>query len=74
MSGTKNTIGDLRDHLFAQLENLSDPQVPVDKERVKLLCQVSQNIINSAKVEVDFIKATQMDKSETRFFNQKQLS
>lgn len=51
----KNKIEDLRNHLFAALESLADKDNPMDLDRAKAICQVSQVIINSAKVEVDFI-------------------
>lgn len=54
----KNKIEDLRNHLFAALEGLGDADNPMDIERAKAIADVGQTIINSAKVEVDFIKAT----------------
>ena len=67
----KNTIQDLRNHLFAQLEELMDKDAPVDKERTKLLCSVSANIINSAKVEIEYMRINP-DKV-VKFFEQKQI-
>lgn len=54
----KNKIEDLRNHLFAALEALADPDNPMDIERARAISDVAQTIINSAKVEVDFVKAT----------------
>ena len=54
----KNKIEDLRDHLFATLEALRDTKNPMPIERAKAISDVAQTIINSAKVEVDFLKAT----------------
>jgi len=54
----KNKIEDLRNHLFATLEALSDSEKPMELERARTIAEVSQVIINSAKVEVDYIKAT----------------
>lgn len=54
----KNKIVDLRDHLFATLEALQDPDKPMDIERAKTIAQVAQVVVNSAKTEVDFVKAT----------------
>lgn len=54
----KNKIEDLRDHLFATLEALQDEDKPMELDRAKAIADVAQTIINSAKVEVDFIKAT----------------
>lgn len=52
------TIEDLRKHLFATLEGLQDKENPLDIDRAKAVSEVAQVIINSAKVEVDFAKAT----------------
>lgn len=54
----RNKIEDLRNHLFATLEALQDECNPMDIERAKAISDVAQTIINSAKVEVDFLKAT----------------
>lgn len=48
----KNKVEDLRNHLFATLEGLLDPEKPLDIERAKAVAQVSSVIIESAKVEV----------------------
>lgn len=53
----KNKIDDLRNHLFAAIEGLLDEDKPLDIDRAKAVADVAQVIINSAKVEVDFIKA-----------------
>lgn len=54
----KNRIEDLRNHLFATLEALQDEDQPMEIDRAKAVSEVAQTIINSAKVEVDFLKAT----------------
>jgi len=54
----RNKINDLRDHLFATLEALQDEKEPMDLDRARAIADVAQVIINSAKVEVDFLKAT----------------
>lgn len=54
----KNKIEDLRNHLFATIEGLLDPEKPMELDRAKVVADVAQTIINSAKVEVDFMKAT----------------
>lgn len=58
MSGTKNKIQDLRDHLFETLEDLKDKEAPLDIERAKAIANVAQAIIHSAKVEVDYLRVT----------------
>lgn len=52
----QNKIEDLRNHLFATLESLADNDKPMDLDRAKAIAEVSQVIINTAKVEIDFIK------------------
>lgn len=51
----KNKIEDLRNHLFATLEALQDDEKPMDLDRAKAIAEVSQVIINSAKVEIEFL-------------------
>ncbi len=62
----KNKIEDLRNHVFAQLERLGDEEKmknPIALERevkkAKAIQELAQVLVNSAKVEVDFIKATE---------------
>ena len=54
----KNKIQDLRDHLFATLEQLRDEEKPMDLARAKAIADVAQVIVNSATVEVRFMHAT----------------
>jgi hypothetical protein len=63
----KNKISDLRDHLFAALEGLSDEKNPMDIERAKAIALVSQTVINTAKLEVDMVKATDRLTASTFF-------
>ncbi len=58
MSGTKNKIEDLRNHLFETLEALKDEDKPMDIDRAKAIAGVAKEIIQSAKVEVDFLRVT----------------
>ncbi|HVW08376.1 MAG TPA: hypothetical protein VHC90_07325 [Bryobacteraceae bacterium] len=64
----KNTIKDLRDHLFETIEALKDPDKPMDIERAAAIADVAQTIINSAKVEVDLVKAVGGSPSRGNFF------
>jgi hypothetical protein len=59
----KNKIEDLRNHLFEALEALKDKENPMEIARAKAIADVATVIVNSAKVEVDFIKATGSDGS-----------
>jgi hypothetical protein len=54
----KNKIEDLRNHLFETLESLKDKEAPMELERAETIAKVAQVIVNSAKVEVDFLKHT----------------
>jgi hypothetical protein len=54
----QNKIDDLRNHLFATLEALRDKDEPMELERAKTIANVAQTIINSAKVECDYIELT----------------
>lgn len=54
----KNEIIDLRNHLFAALESLADPDKPMPIDRAQAIAEVAQVIVNSAKVEVDYLRFT----------------
>lgn len=54
----KNKIDDLRNHLFETLEALKDEDKPMDLARAKAVADVAKVIVESAKVEVDFLKVT----------------
>lgn len=58
----KNRIEDLRNHLFATIEALSDQDDPMELDRAKAISEVAQTIINSAKVEVEFLKVTDRER------------
>ncbi|MDQ5902672.1 MAG: hypothetical protein QG672_258 [Pseudomonadota bacterium] len=53
-----NKFEDLRNHLFATIEALLDEDKPMDIDRAKAVADVAQVMINSAKVEVEFMKTT----------------
>jgi hypothetical protein len=50
----KDKIQDLRNHLFETIEMLKEGDIDID--RAKAISEVAQVIINSAKVEVQFLK------------------
>jgi hypothetical protein len=58
----KNKIEDLRNHLFETIEALKDSDKPMPLDRAKAIADVAQVIINSAKVEVDFMRAVDASK------------
>lgn len=53
MNSTRN-ITHLREHLFNQLDMLCDTSKTVDMERTKMVCAVSEQIIDSARIEIQF--------------------
>lgn len=63
----KTKIEDLREHLFATLEALRDEDKPMDLARAKAISDVAQTVINSAKVEVEFLNAVG-GKGGSKFF------
>lgn len=54
----KNKIEDLRNHLFATIEALLDEENPMEIERARAVSDVAQVVINSAKVEVMYMRLT----------------
>jgi hypothetical protein len=64
----KNKIEDLRNHLFETLECLKDEDKPMDIDRAKAISGVAGAIIESAKVEVEFLKTIGADQSASGFF------
>jgi hypothetical protein len=70
----RNKINDLRNHLFEVIEMLKDDEpnsMTIDK--AETIAQVAQVIINTGKLETDYIKATDGRRTsyETQFLNQK---
>jgi hypothetical protein len=65
----RNKISDLRDHLFETLEALKDRDKPMDLDRARAISEVAQTVINSAKVEVDLLKAVSASSPGTAFFD-----
>lgn len=49
----QNKLSDLRNHLFETLEALKDKDEPMAVDRAKAIAEVSREIINSAKVELE---------------------
>jgi len=54
----KNKIGDLRNHLFEVLERLKDPdeKTPMTIDTAKAIVGVAETIIDSARVENEYIR------------------
>jgi hypothetical protein len=56
-----STITDMREHLMQTLAALRDRENPMDVDRARAVAQVASVLVDSAKVEVDYIKATSAD-------------
>ena len=56
----KDKIQDLRHHLFETIEMLKDKDM--DIATAKAIAEVGQVIVNTAKVEVSFIRATESNR------------
>lgn len=52
-----NTLEDLRSHLFETLKALREKEKPMDIDRAKAISEVAKTVIDSAKVEVDYLRA-----------------
>lgn len=63
----KTTINDLRDHLFETLEALKDEDNPMDINRARAVADVARQIIDTAKVEVEYLKVTGGTSTSSRF-------
>lgn len=61
----KNKLQDLRDHLFETIEALKDEDNPMDLKRAETIKNVAQTVINTGKLEVDFMRETGL--TPTRF-------
>ena len=59
----KNKIEDLRNHLFETLEALRNKEEPMELDRAQAVADVARVIVDSAKVEVAFLKVTGERKS-----------
>jgi ribosomal protein L17 len=69
----RNKLSDVRDHIFMALERLSDEtltndQVNVEVDKAKAISQLASTLIQSAKVEIDFINATGILESQSDLF------
>jgi len=58
MEQHKPGIDDLRKHLFDTLAALKDKTQPMDLDRAKAVADIGRVIVDSAKVEVQFLQVT----------------
>jgi len=73
----RNKINDLRNHLFEVIEMLKDEEPnSMTIEKAETIAQVAQVIINTGKLETDYIRATdgvRRTNYQTDFINQNLL-
>jgi hypothetical protein len=62
-----NKMTDLRNHLFATLEALQDQEKPMEIERARAIAEVGKVLVDSAKVEVMFLKVMDGEGQSTGF-------
>lgn len=56
-------MNELREHLMATLASLRDRENPMEPDRARAVAQVAGVLVDTARVEVDYIKATGQDRS-----------
>jgi hypothetical protein len=57
-------ITQLREHLLQTLSSLRDRNNPMEPDRARAVAQVASVLVDTAKVEVDYIKVTGAPKSD----------
>ena len=65
-------IHELREHLMGTLASLRDRENPMEPDRAKAVAQVASVLVDTARVEVDYIKAT--DRQESSFLSGPRLA
>lgn len=63
-----NNISTVRQHLLDTLADLRNRENPMEVERARAVADVARVLVDSAKVEVDFLRAT--DATGSDFFEQ----
>lgn len=67
---TKNKIQDLRNHLFETIELLKDKEIDINTALA--IATVSESIINTAKVEVQYLKSIESNNKSLFIEGQKE--
>lgn len=57
-------INQLREHLMATLASLRDHSNPMEPDRARAVAQVAGVLVDTARVEVDYLKATGQDRAD----------
>lgn len=65
----KNSITDLRNHLFDVIERLKDPdeKTPIDCETAEVICLAAKRLIETAEVEIKFRQLTGRENESSDF-------
>ena len=58
------TMDDVRKSLMDTLSDLRNPEKPMEIDRAKAIAQVAGVLVDSARVEVEFLKVSQGHKSK----------
>lgn len=64
MSQEQSTIEQLRAELMGTLKDLRNRESPMEPDRARAIAQVAGVIVDSARVEVDYLKAVNGDSSK----------
>lgn len=56
-------INELRSHLMSTLSALRDRDNPMEPDRARAIAQVAGVLVDTAKAEIDYLKATGQDRS-----------
>lgn len=70
----ENNISTVRQHLLATLADLRNRENPMEVERARAVADVARVLVDSAKVEVDFIKASGATGSEFLLHPEQQVT
>ena len=57
-------LNQLRQHLMDTLADLRNREAPMEPDRARAVAQVASVLVDTAKVEIDYLKATGQDRSE----------
>lgn len=58
MRTDNNTLNDVRSEMMATLRALRDRENPMDLDRAKTMATIANVLVDTAKVEVDYLKVT----------------
>ncbi len=56
-------INQLREHLLSPLADLRDREKPMEPDRARAVAQVAGVLVETAKVEIDYLKVTGQDRA-----------